>query len=486
MFEIELKFQIADEKIETLAKAFQRKNTEIKQLQAKYYDTVQFELYKQSISLRQRLENEDWYQTLKLPTEQNLKRIEFEENLGSIEKPLQCDQYLKYKQIPKKIKSLLSQKDQPFTVQFQTQIERKFTLFKFQNSEIEVSYDQGKLYTAQQFLNIHELEFELKHGNVQDLISFILPRVKRYGLWLDTRSKAQRGFQLAQNIQENPVQFQTQLHLDQKDHPEVALQKIFNNCLQHLLPNSSAIASGNFNSQHVHQARVAIRRLRSALKTFSNWSIHIDPTWQTQLAEVFRQLGVTRDLNMIREDILPQLDAVHAPQFTLPENAEKQPQKLIALFRSFNYNYLILSLIQFIHQDPSEKSKNSICKTALAKTQKLHQKIQSDAENYLNLDIEAQHQTRKNLKRLRYSVEFISSLCNKKELKHYIQAMKPAQKKLGLYNDLIVAEELLANLVVTEPKVWFALGWITAEKNRALIESQRALLNFSKVKPLHQ
>ena len=139
--------------------------------------------------------------------------------------------------------------------------------------------------------------------------------MKRYNLWLDTRSKAQQGFQLAQNTPDNPVQLQTPLILDSKDHPENALKKIVNNCLSHLLPNSTAIASGNFNSKHIHQARVAIRRLRSALKTFSNWSLHIDPTWQTQLTELFRQLGSARDLDMIREELLPQLEAAGAPKF---------------------------------------------------------------------------------------------------------------------------------------------------------------------------
>ncbi len=287
MFEIELKFQIPEEKQEMLIKAFQRKDTNIQHLQAKYYDTAQFILSEHSISLRQRLEDDQekqqWVQTLKLPTEQRLKRAEFEENIGNAETGLDLKNYLSNKYIAKNIKRLLEQHKDGLEVQFQTDIERKLSLFKFQNSEIEVSYDHGHIIAHQQRLALRELEFELKQGTVQDLISFILPRMKRYNLWLDTRSKAQQGFQLAQNSPDNPVQLQTPLVLDPKDHPENALKKIVNNCLSHLLPNSTAIASGNFNSKHIHQARVAIRRLRSALKTFSNWSLHIDPTWQTQL-----------------------------------------------------------------------------------------------------------------------------------------------------------------------------------------------------------
>lgn len=484
MFEIELKFQIPEEKQEMLIKAFQRKDTNIQHLQAKYYDTAQFILSEHSISLRQRLEddqeNQQWVQTLKLPTEQRLKRAEFEENIGSAETGLDLKNYLSNKHIAKNIKRLLEQHKDGLEVQFQTDIERKLSLFKFQNSEIEVSYDHGHIIAHQQRLALRELEFELKQGTVQDLISFILPRMKRYNLWLDTRSKAQQGFQLAQNSPDNPVQLQTPLILDPKDYPENALKKIVNNCLSHLLPNSTAIASGNFNSKHIHQARVAIRRLRSALKTFSNWSLHIDPTWQTQLTELFRQLGSARDLDMIREELLPQLEAAGAPKFKLPEPQDVDSQKLTKLFRSFNFNYLVLSLIQFIAQESSEKSQIAVHKAAFKKVRQLHRKIQTDAENYLNLDIEARHRTRKNLKRLRYSIEFVASLSDKSQVKKYLKAIKPAQESLGLYNDLIVAEDVLKKLVKAEPQVWFALGWIAAEQQRLLLKSQQDLLQFAK------
>jgi triphosphatase len=484
MFEIELKFQIPEEKLDALIKAFQRKNDQTLHLQAKYYDTPSFTLSEHSISLRQRLENDQWVQTLKLPTEQKLKRAEFEEHLGADEIGLNIKHYDKNNQIPKSIQVLLDKNKDLLEIQFQTDIQRKRSIFHFQNSQIEVSYDQGHIFAQHHKLALQELEFELKQGTIQDLISFILPRIKRYGLWLDIRSKAQQGFQLAQNIQDNPVQSQTALTLSSKDSPETALKKIFNHCLNHLLPNSTAIASGNFNSKHVHQARVAIRRLRSAIKTFSSWSLHIDPTWQIQLTDLFRQLGSARDLDVLREELLPQLEAAGAPKFKITESQTSDTQKLTKLFRSFNFNYLILSLIQFIEQESNEKNHTKVHKAALKKISKLHHKIQTDAENYLNLDIEARHKTRKNLKRLRYSLEFVSSLCEEKSVKKYLKAIKPAQESLGLYNDFIVAEDILKKLVKTEPQVWFALGWIAAEKYRLLQQSQQDLLNFSKMKQL--
>ena len=81
---------------------------------------------------------------------------------------------------------------------------------------------------------------------------------------------------------------------------------------------------------------------------------------------------------------------------------------------------------------------------------------------------------------MRYSIEFVASLSDKSQIKKYLKAIKPAQESLGLYNDLIVAEDVLKKLVKAEPQVWFALGWIAAEQQRLLLKSQQDLLQFAK------
>jgi CHAD domain-containing protein len=40
-------------------------------------------------------------------------------------------------------------------------------------------------------------------------------------------------------------------------------------CLHHLKGNEAAVLSGTYNTEHIHQMRVAIRRLRSALRLFA-------------------------------------------------------------------------------------------------------------------------------------------------------------------------------------------------------------------------
>ena len=483
MLKIELKFQIPQEKRELIFKNLQRKNVQHQNLKAKYFDNDTFQLSQNLVSLRQRFENEIWIQTLKIATPYHFHRIEIEEKIET-NNLIRLDQYQKDKQIPKDIRQLLLEVKDQLSIQFETEIERSTALFNFQNSQIEIALDRGSIFTTKNNsnLNIYEIEFELKQGSIQDLVSFILPRIKRYGLWLDIRNKAQQGFKLAQNIQDNPVQFQSDVTIDPKNSTEIALRKIVSNCLQHLLPNSTAIASENFNSNHIHQARVAIRRLRSALKTFSHWSKHIDLSWETELRQLFRTLGTSRDLNVIQEELIPQLEQVGAPSFKIEAHSNNENSKTSAIFRSLNFNHLILSLLQFIHQQLHDDSR-SAQKAAKKQLSKLHQQIQIDTEHFLDLDSESQHRTRKRLKRLRYSIEFVVTLYNKQESRAFIKALKPAQESLGKFNDLCVAEQTLKQYVMAQPEIWFALGWIASQKQIWLLQSQRDLSQFIQAKP---
>ena len=63
---------------------------------------------------------------------------------------------------------------------------------------------------------------------------------------------------------------------------------------------------------------VSLRRLRSALKHFSAWSDELNPVWEEQIAELFRQLGDTRDEDAIRTEILPMIVQHGSPELLLP------------------------------------------------------------------------------------------------------------------------------------------------------------------------
>lgn len=67
------------------------------------------------------------------------------------------------------------------------------------------------------------VEFELKQGSAQDLIDFTKTWVDKYQLWLDVRSKAERGNLLAVGKRVSPATKAKQLNLESELSAELSL-----------------------------------------------------------------------------------------------------------------------------------------------------------------------------------------------------------------------------------------------------------------------
>ena len=113
----------------------------------------------------------------------------------------------------------------------------------------------------------------------------------------------------------------------------------------------------------------------------------------------------------------------------------------------------------------------------------MHQQIVHDASQFMQLEAEERHCTRKRAKRLRYGIEFVSSLYSEKEVQHYLKQLRPVQEALGHYNDLIIAEEVFRNAAAQQPTARYAAGWVKARQESALREAAQALENSALLKP---
>ena len=293
MQEIEFKFQVPVKKRKALQKAFTLLKAEPIHLAAQYFDTADQTLAKHCIAIRRRQENDEWKQTFKaVNSAKVLSRLELEFDIAPPETTtLDLDNYKDYSAIYKKLKRALGLPLPTLELLFETNIQRLRILQDVGNSTVEIALDIGKIFEAQNNVDIFEIEFELKQGSIEDLIAFIRPWVQKYQLSLDTHSKSDYGLLAVRQQSYFSAQYQTPLVLNRSSSEVEALQSIVANCLQHLLPNASSIARQQYSSEHIHQARVAIRRLRSALKSFAAWSDAIQPHWKAELTTIFQALG---------------------------------------------------------------------------------------------------------------------------------------------------------------------------------------------------
>ncbi|KAB8312530.1 inorganic triphosphatase [Erwinia endophytica] len=89
----------------------------------------------------------------------------------------------------------LQQQLQPL---FSTHFVREKWVLTYQNSEIEVAFDQGEVTSGELSEPLNEIELELKSGERNDLLAFADELAKMGGLRLGSLSKAARGYALAQ------------------------------------------------------------------------------------------------------------------------------------------------------------------------------------------------------------------------------------------------------------------------------------------------
>ena len=192
--EIEIKLAVSDQAFNELEEHLKNFTCLVHKkqfLSNTYYDYPDHFLAKQKMGLRIRQEDQELTLTLKTNGEVVgglHSRPEYNLPLTKKETPTnaQLRELYPFDQLP-------SSTLQPI---FSTDFNRTFWLVEFQQSKIEVAFDQGKIIADESEQPICEIEFELKSGNVQDLFDFVETLPFERDIYFSSASKAKRGYLL--------------------------------------------------------------------------------------------------------------------------------------------------------------------------------------------------------------------------------------------------------------------------------------------------
>jgi inorganic triphosphatase YgiF len=227
-----------------------------------YYDTSGLALYRERLSLRVRKQGREFVQTVKAenPIQLDLlERREWEDQIQSKRPVLDAPKSGKW------LRDVV--RDKELRPVFTTTVTRTaIAISPDPSTRIEAAIDEGEIRTCNGDVvaPISEIELELKNGDPQVLFDAALQLLDAAPIRIETRSKADRGYRLLgteglmpQAVREGPVT------LDSAMSVEAALERIGRRCLTNLLGNEQAALAGE--PEGIHQMRVAVRRLRSAL-----------------------------------------------------------------------------------------------------------------------------------------------------------------------------------------------------------------------------
>jgi CHAD domain-containing protein len=256
-------------------------------------------------------------------------------------------------------------------------------------------------------------------------------------------------------------------------------------CLAQILPNAGEVAGGRGQAEHVHQLRVGLRRLRTALRELAGFGADIDPAWEPVLSTAFRALGEHRDRDHLVTDIQPVLAAAGGP--SIDWNAGREaPADPREVAQAAELQGVLLDLIRFTlapSPEPASQASRADREAIEDRLGKLRKQVIRDGKRFADLEPELRHRLRKRLKRLRYLAEFVAPLYPGKASAAFLDALEPAQDALGAYNDLAVALIAARAVAPHDPHAWFAVGWLAARQEAGIGACRKALARVGDAEP---
>ena len=236
-----------------------------RRLESVYFDTGESDLARVGVALRVRREDGGFVQGLKRAADSDRGAFEREERevKSSSAEP---DLALFGKATARDIARIVGGKG--LAAKFGSDVRRTTRTIAFSGAELEIAFDSGFLFAGERREPVREIEVELKAGPSAALFAFGLELIEALPVRLSVESKAERARRLQSPEPPEPVRAKNP-SLTAETTLDEAIAALLRNCLSHFLGNLPALASGD-GVEAVHQMRVAMRRLQSALGLFDS------------------------------------------------------------------------------------------------------------------------------------------------------------------------------------------------------------------------
>lgn len=362
---------------------------------------------------------------------------------------------------------------------------------------VEVAVDRAVVRAGEKSEHFCECELELQEGDVGGFFTVAAKIHDRCPLPMSAITKAGRGYRL---LADTPAEARHmpkfQLQADETIHD--ALADVFGACIGNIIANED-ICRAAVDPEGVHQMRVSIRRLRSALKAFAPYLRTANVGWMNaDLRWLGGALGPARDWDVFIGETLASMAGQgidqHATQ-ALRARAETEREGAYHVVRaaldSDRYAKLMFRLTAFVALDgwlagPPDTRDPLFRKLGAAAPeilQRPYQKLVKAGHNLPDQTFEQRHAVRIRLKKLRYAVNFLARVYPEKKVRPFMASLKKLQDLFGWVNDLAQAKRLAQVLTrgadggKVDDIVHQAVGQVRGWHARALHEVEPDLID---------
>lgn len=488
--ETELKLDVPADKLDAIAsrpwlKKFGQDPPTTERLVSVYFDTSNCALKDHHLALRVRHVGNKYLQTVKRGSSA-VDRDEWEEEILSEtpERDLARQTALKPFTTKRKWRKL-----RPV---FETSVERTSLPLRCDGARIALALDKGKVTAGGRDQAISEVELELKDGDIEALAHVARRLAENVPVALNLRSKAERGYALADDDADEPVKAPT-MCVAAGQNAGQGFTTIALSCLQHATANRAAILKGD--PEGVHQMRVGIRRLRTALSLFKDMLRGKETERiKENLKWLSDELQPARDFDVFVEDGVAEVEEEegrHAPLKNLKQGlAQRRAEgmtKAKKLVAGERYRRIVLETGLWAIAGNWATTKDDIwvarrtrplADTARDILEQRTRKVLKKLKRLEKMDARARHKLRIATKKLRYAAEFFAPLYDhghaKKERKRFATRLKSLQSALGRLNDIRVHEQFAREQIAkkkagnVQVRRAYGLGFVTGRERMAV------------------
>lgn len=230
--------------------------------------------------------------------------------------------------------------------------------------------------------------------------------------------------------------------------PEQAMRGVVRTAYQHMRANEAGVLQSG-NPEYVHQMRVAVRRVRSALRMFPDTTADdLRSRCDAALRTLGRALGSVRDLDVFGQAVesalrglpRPQVRAVRAALAGRVGSARARAREYL---QTPDYERLTTRLALWLATAAPDAGGEVLTQLARHQLARLYKRVAHGAARLESLDQSGRHRLRVQIKRARYAAEFFGGLYARDAVRPYVAALSELQDCLGSLTDINMARALL-------------------------------------------
>lgn len=467
-----IQLEVADEL--PILKTYARGEDRISNLLSIYYDTAGHDLKNAGLSLRVRLENAHFVMTVKPLAHRGagLRREEREIEITGMQPEVMGLRSILDPQIFHQVETKVLK---PI---FSTEVRRRTRMLYLATGIVELAIDDGQIIADGRHEPICEVELELIEGRSVAIWELTEGILKEGSFRPSVRSKAIRGFDLAENHAPRlPPAPPTAVG---KADTLQAFFRVASAELVGRLMELQPVAEDGSDHEAIHQYRITLRRLRTLFGIArrlapGSKAMDFDKDAKWLLAET----ADARMSDVFLHETIPQVEmhccgghdfaAIKSVAETLHVRAYERAHASLISPRTSRFQIEAMVWIEHckLRHEASPQGVRmlhaAVDKISDKILERQYRRLRKRGKGFRGLSNEERHQVRLAAKTLRYTIDFLEpALRGKSNKSRFLRRLSSLQRQLGALNDTVTTPSLLTQIIERElrPGVHYAAGVI--------------------------